>query len=315
MHSTAPYKECHWGSPWVFQDPASKLWVRAGGTSRGLIVPSNALLVDCTNGEAGAGLFTFKNIKAVLLGRYQKIPRININWPDMGTPTMDQDFWEELIKVWRAHRKTLVVCCMGGHGRTGTSLSILAALTKALPEKETDPVQWIRKVYCDHAVESDKQVKYIELMTGCTVKSSGYKASFSNGADWGWNNTSQQKGHKDKMKFDGDFAGDIDASNNPPLLPKPPLLTKDAPKYLPKNVADIVTSRARKDKKLFHLSEVIDMMSNKELEALTRFDLEDTLDCYNITREESTKIINQFFFLTGENRGSATRKVLKALNQ
>ena len=80
--------------------------------------------------------------------------------------------------------------CFGGHGRTGTVLSVLACLTGII-EEGTCPVAWLRNHYCDRAVESDEQADYIEAMTGFTVTtsiyswksysttSSQYKAAFS----------------------------------------------------------------------------------------------------------------------------------------
>ncbi len=52
--------------------------------------------------------------------------------------------------------KTLYVGCMGGIGRTGLFIGILA---KTLGIK--NPVEWTREHFKSHAIETDKQVEYV----------------------------------------------------------------------------------------------------------------------------------------------------------
>lgn len=47
--------------------------------------------------------------------------------------------------------------CIGGHGRTGI---VLAAMV-ALMTDELDPIGYVRKHYCEKAVETDKQVAFL----------------------------------------------------------------------------------------------------------------------------------------------------------
>ena len=49
--------------------------------------------------------------------------------------------------------------CLGGHGRTGTALACLAVLTGTAPD---EAVAWVRRRYCDHAVETDAQRAFVE---------------------------------------------------------------------------------------------------------------------------------------------------------
>ena len=50
-------------------------------------------------------------------------PILRIQNPDMGTPPVSWKFWQDLFLLLPEGRT--VVCCMGGHGRTGTVLACL----------------------------------------------------------------------------------------------------------------------------------------------------------------------------------------------
>lgn len=53
--------------------------------------------------------------------------------------------------------KTVHAGCIGGHGRTGTLFAAVVAVM--LGEKEA--IQWVRKNYCEKAVESAEQVDFL----------------------------------------------------------------------------------------------------------------------------------------------------------
>jgi hypothetical protein len=82
-------------------------------------------------------------------------PHAHVAWPDYGLPENVGAFVAALDDlVARARRGEVVeLGCIGGHGRTGTALACLAALTGV----EGDPVEWVRSTYCDHAVETPEQ--------------------------------------------------------------------------------------------------------------------------------------------------------------
>lgn len=103
-------------------------------------------------------------------------PTIDIEWPDFEAPDMDNAWWEEVVSgiLQLPPHSNIVVYCLGGHGRTGTALSILAILMGAVPPKE-DAVMWLRDKYCSKIVESSTQIQYIEDITGTKVKA---KSSF-----------------------------------------------------------------------------------------------------------------------------------------
>lgn len=112
------------------------------------------------------------------------------NWPwkkgqevlfavqDMDAPQKPDEF-KKLI-AWTIKQlqdgKKVHAGCIGGHGRTGT---FLAALVKEMTG-EVDAIAYVRKNYCDKAVESAKQIDFLAKEFGVTkVKAS---KSYSSGS-------------------------------------------------------------------------------------------------------------------------------------
>ena len=85
-----------------------------------------------------------------------------LDWPDFSHPSMPARFWTLLYQAIRKKGRTLVYC-LGGHGRTGTALSILAAVHYKLDG--THAVKVVRKSYCYLAVESASQMEYVRRVT------------------------------------------------------------------------------------------------------------------------------------------------------
>lgn len=105
-------------------------------------------------------------------------PVVSFSWPDGGVLPVSRKWWE-LLYDWLADEwgagedepKKLAVFCVGGHGRTGTFLSILAAMGGLVHEEDGCPVRWVRETYSDDAVETWGQIDYIEGVTGVAVAS------------------------------------------------------------------------------------------------------------------------------------------------
>lgn len=96
-------------------------------------------------------------------------PTIDVDWEDFGTPPLEASWWRALVAAFKKMGPASVaIYCQGGHGRTGTALSILAALDGQVPDK-MDPVGFIRSKYCHEAVESYAQVNYIQQITNRVV--------------------------------------------------------------------------------------------------------------------------------------------------
>lgn len=151
-------------------------------------------------GEVGSPLLTAdEGAKALLLPEVTGIkypPTLSVDWRDFGSPALDRQWWEGLVRSFQAwegdQERAVALYCEGGHGRTGTALSILASLSGQVPEGD-DPVAWVRKNYCQEAVESWAQVDYIEHMTGAkvsvhptSVKKQNYMPAYSKNADGQW---------------------------------------------------------------------------------------------------------------------------------
>lgn len=85
-----------------------------------------------------------------------------VPWRDYGLPKLGVHemlgLIEEIVERARAGQ-TIEIGCVGGHGRTGTMLALVA-----LHCGVTDAVGWVRDAYCEHAVEGDEQEWYVELV-------------------------------------------------------------------------------------------------------------------------------------------------------
>lgn len=89
---------------------------------------------------------------------------ISIDWPDFDIPQdIGREWWLALVDdIKRLGIKTVSTQCVGGHGRTGVQLAILAHLMGGT--KQDDAAQlitWVRDNYCHHAVETSAQQAYV----------------------------------------------------------------------------------------------------------------------------------------------------------
>jgi hypothetical protein len=82
-----------------------------------------------------------------------------VRWPDFRLPTDDDDARDALREVWsRASGERVEIGCAGGRGRTGTALACLAVID-GVPA--ADAVDFVRKGYHAHAVETPWQRRYV----------------------------------------------------------------------------------------------------------------------------------------------------------
>ena len=122
------------------------------------------------------------------LDKWRKSMFIRIPTKDFNIPPFPAQMWEDLLDAIerlaseREDRLNVMFCCVGGHGRTGMGLSIMAGLTIAQDE---DPITFVRERYCQEAVENMRQAKYVCSVTGCFTylgekdfkKTAGYSTS------------------------------------------------------------------------------------------------------------------------------------------
>ena len=175
-YTTIPYvaaAPCHTGNVKLFeykQDKATLVFF-AGGTSRGSWQKPGQVLIALQGHDKGD--VTPVKVTGMLMPELTKYDSrvINLDVVDQQAPKLPAKFWldllDGLVRIAKGEpSKTLevLVRCMGGHGRTGCVVAVLAWLCGATGEEE--PVAWLRKAYCKEAVESNAQFNYIELMTG-----------------------------------------------------------------------------------------------------------------------------------------------------
>ena len=168
VESKVAYAPCHEGNVKAFSK--GLLTFYGGGTNKKCKYYAGMVVIDLANNFPPLATVTGLKMPTFLSKVVEK--RIQIEWPDMQAGYLNREAWQALVAdLKQLGKQDVLVCCMGGHGRTGTTLAILANLM--LGEKE--PIKFIRKVYCDHAVENQKQVEYINYVTGLQLTDNAYK--------------------------------------------------------------------------------------------------------------------------------------------
>lgn len=88
---------------------------------------------------------------------------LSINWRDMGAPPLIPEFWRQLhASIVKMQAETALFFCMGGHGRTGTALAAMLVCNRGYSPKQA--LLEVRESYCDQAVESDSQIRYLNWL-------------------------------------------------------------------------------------------------------------------------------------------------------
>lgn len=142
----------------------------------------------------------------------------SIDWPDYSIPTgLGREFWLALVEdIYTKGVKTVSCQCMGGHGRTGVQLAILAHYL--LPESQHtwkdagQLIDWVREHMCVHEVEASSQQQYIADVCGLPVGDSRVSSNKWSGYSGGWGNhyasintQSIYKQVNDSLEDDDDF--------------------------------------------------------------------------------------------------------------
>ncbi len=88
---------------------------------------------------------------------------IIVPWQDMGLPRIDRDHVDAAVTLactMIERGDTIEVGCIGGHGRTGTFLALIALRNGVKTPEEA--IKYVREHYCEKAIESDTQEWYVE---------------------------------------------------------------------------------------------------------------------------------------------------------
>ena len=179
---------CHEGTVDFINVPVGdkNLIISGGGHSRGVDFSDSDIVFDLArsiksnikmNEAAKANPIFTRLCKA-------DTPFVEIDWPDFGIPKLNVEFWDDLIDVLKEFTaehdsKTVraTFCCMGGHGRTGTALAILAYKFDTCDVGQS-PVAKVRADYCERTVECESQLRYIEAMCDIVLTDKPSKSSY-----------------------------------------------------------------------------------------------------------------------------------------
>jgi hypothetical protein len=154
---------CHYGNVAVTKTPFP---LYGAGYSRGFHRVKDAIVIDLADVILEPKvMFWNMEIPPELDDRYSpECGVIRIQWPDGGVPRLSPLFWHRLADFLELQNKTVVVTCMGGHGRTGTCLAILCGIYRI--HGTSDIGEFVRSRHCSHAIETYSQVDYIEEVLG-----------------------------------------------------------------------------------------------------------------------------------------------------
>lgn len=127
---------------------------------------SDGVFIDLDN-NIEPNMIGVYGFKPKHIGKWAERKVIKLDWPDMGVMPFGIEFWESLIEELhemkgKREMMEVIVTCYGGHGRTGTVLAILAALTF----QTSRPISFVRRRMCRDCIESKAQVDYVKYITG-----------------------------------------------------------------------------------------------------------------------------------------------------
>ena len=170
-------KDCHNGNPLVFKTGDTSVYAggtnRDGGWHRMQPMPQLAMgpIGVIRSAKTRDILPEGWSSSSLAIGGATPIV-IEIDWPDYGIPNnLQGNWWKALVQDIKEKNITSISTqCMGGHGRTGVQLAILAHLLIPKNERKwkdvNELVTWVRTKFCSHAVESKSQQTYISEVCG-----------------------------------------------------------------------------------------------------------------------------------------------------
>lgn len=217
---------CHKGNVLVFTTPEG-IEVYGGGSSREggwwVMNPLPDLAIgpkEIVNKAVNAHKFP----KGWLVDSIAEpaVPIVALDFPDYSIPkNLGKVFWLSLVEDIYTHGVKRISCqCMGGHGRTGVQLCILAHYL--LPDSQHEwkdageLIDWVRKHMCIHEVEARKQQDYISEVCDIPigeykVASSRYSSAYSGGTNWNFDGTQWSSVANNLDDDFGDSDGEGDA--------------------------------------------------------------------------------------------------------
>lgn len=137
-----------------------------GGASGGDLDPACAdFVVDCAGvysaSRTGPTFVDAENCNERFLSLENHVHApdlLELNWRDMGIPPVGLGFWVQLWALLPMGHT--IVCCHGGHGRTGTALAALALIADPASQAGS-MIDMVRADHCLSAIETSDQESYI----------------------------------------------------------------------------------------------------------------------------------------------------------
>lgn len=155
---TTGYKFCRHSGGAFLKLPCGR--TVGGASDRGQWIPGHTkLLIDCAGDE-----FRWKPVKlsgaaSVLEKFIHSYEKLTLDWTDGCEPEVKAGFWATLIGEMTKPGDHIVFTCVGGHGRTGTSIASVLIEHSGLTD--TQAIKFIRENYCNKAVETKEQTEYL----------------------------------------------------------------------------------------------------------------------------------------------------------
>lgn len=172
----AKFSQCHKGNNELFsldQEGSGKFL--CGGWSREAKIMIGDVIIDLTGNKTlttdiepqdpvAAKLFK----KTIAADKGSGAAILHLYIPDGKIPYWSEKIWKILaaeVTTILGSGKDILICCLGGHGRTGIAAAILGHLID--PDMAGDnPIQWVRNTYCEEVVENQDQIDYIHEVLG-----------------------------------------------------------------------------------------------------------------------------------------------------
>ena len=159
---------------WIKPEPVAEVCPGVGEHGPKLVTDiQGTLIYGCSmrKAEVPKGLADANMLVINLTGHHKGLPNtqeFTPHWPDFKLPVRDDGGvwdlaeWDRLLHRVAAE-KAVLIGCAGGHGRTGTMLSILFGVANPkIPA--TQVIDSVRDIYCDGAVETSEQADYVVKM-------------------------------------------------------------------------------------------------------------------------------------------------------
>lgn len=189
-----------------------------GGWTRGAKIKRNMAVIDLT-GTLGMGTLDIEPINSLAQGAFGNLLRsLGMNTPLLNFYIRDYEVPKKIgLPQWVAFARDIenylqsgrdvLVCCTGGHGRTGLVLAIVCSLIN--PKLVgSNPVPWIRKILCHDCVETHEQIAYVYNILGLPQPTNVHPNYFGAGGAYttkASNHSALNAGYNDEAVWDGWF--------------------------------------------------------------------------------------------------------------